>query len=103
MNTNDPVLDRYQKQQRTMYAWITLALAVFSVVVFFNQETWASPIMFTIVTALLWAYHLNCGRRIKIGAFAAGRSLFSDIERADLSRWLEHTGAEKIPHMHLPG
>ena len=103
MTNHDRVLLRYHADQRVSNKWISLALAIFSLVVFFNQETWASPIMFVIAIVLLWGYHSNTARRIRNGTFGTGTSCWSAIERADLARWLEHHGAIQVPGANLPG
>jgi hypothetical protein len=95
MSTNG-ILQQFHAEQRTAYIWMTCALALFSVFVLFNQETWASLYMFAIVTAFIWAYHWNNGRRIRNGTFAANLSNWSRIEQADLKRWAEHRGATSL-------
>ena len=103
MANQDLVLSRFQKDSRTTYLWCTLVLAIFSVFMFYMQEGWASPIMFAATVSFLWFYHWNTGRRIQSGDFATGTSAWSSIERADLARWIEHRGAQKIPDANLPG
>ncbi len=88
MDDFDAVLARYHRDCRTRYIFVTVGLAVYSLVVLLNQETWASASLFGLVVSLLWGFHWNAGRRIKNGAFGSGDSAWSRIEYADIARWL---------------
>ena len=103
MTEQDSILQQYHKDQRSLYILATVVLTIFSVFVFYMQDSWASPIMFSVTVSFLWFFYWNTGRRVRSGMFAARRSIWSQIERADLARWLERRGATKIPDAHLPG
>ncbi|MBP9757962.1 MAG: hypothetical protein KBD06_05155, partial [Candidatus Pacebacteria bacterium] len=92
MNNLDLVLRRYQTDQRNLNVCATVVFAVFSSAMLYFERGSSTLSVFASVIAFLWAYHWNSGRRIRNGAFAANNTLFSRIEHADLTRWLERRG-----------
>ena len=103
MRNTDSVLSAYLSDRRSMYIVATVTLFVYSAVVLYYQETWASACMFALVTALLWSFYWNTGRRIANGSFGACMSFWSRLERADLSRWLEYHGGTRMKDGNLQG
>jgi hypothetical protein len=101
MENFDAVLARYRHACRTRYVFVTVVLAVYSVVVLLNQETWASAVMFGLIVSLLWGFYWNAARRIRSGAFGSGDSVWSRMEYADIARWLAREQGTRITRMNI--